>query len=106
MITCELYQSAALPEQRGQALLTLVPKLALMVVADVDDACFGGPGLRVTAEGVETQEQAVALREMGCDFLQGYLFTRHMKPEALMQLSPGVAPSCVSQSKIGSAIDV
>ena len=28
----------------------------------------------VTAEGVETQQQAIALAEFGCDMLQGYLF--------------------------------
>ena len=30
--------------------------------------------LRVTAEGVETEEQAAALRELGCERLQGYFF--------------------------------
>jgi diguanylate cyclase (GGDEF)-like protein len=33
-------------------------------------------GLKVTAEGVETAEQAQTLRELGCDSLQGFLFTR------------------------------
>ena len=31
-------------------------------------------GIRVVAEGVETEEQAQVLDEIGCDFLQGFLF--------------------------------
>jgi EAL domain-containing protein (putative c-di-GMP-specific phosphodiesterase class I) len=33
-------------------------------------------GLRVTAEGVETRGQLEALRRMGCDEYQGYLFSK------------------------------
>ena len=33
-------------------------------------------GLRSTAEGVETPEQAARLTEEGCDQLQGYLLSR------------------------------
>jgi EAL domain-containing protein (putative c-di-GMP-specific phosphodiesterase class I) len=32
--------------------------------------------LTITAEGVETPEQAAALRRMGCDTAQGYLYGR------------------------------
>ncbi|MEO3384996.1 EAL domain-containing protein [Mesorhizobium sp. CAU 1741] len=39
--------------------------------------------LHVTAEGVETAEQAAFLKGLGCNSLQGYLFARPMPPEEL-----------------------
>lgn len=41
-------------------------------------------GLRVTAEGVETEEQYEALRSMGCDELQGFLFARPTAADELV----------------------
>jgi diguanylate cyclase (GGDEF)-like protein/PAS domain S-box-containing protein len=41
-------------------------------------AMAGGLGLSLIAEGVETQEQADALRLKGCSLMQGYLFGRPM----------------------------
>jgi diguanylate cyclase (GGDEF)-like protein len=40
-------------------------------------------GLRVVAEGVESQAQRDVLIEMGCDELQGFLFARPMSAKAL-----------------------
>ena len=33
-------------------------------------------GFKVVAEGVETQYQQDSLRTMGCDFFQGYLYSK------------------------------
>jgi diguanylate cyclase len=40
-----------------------------------------GLGLQVTAEGVETRQQADYLMGQGCDVLQGYVFARPMPAE-------------------------
>lgn len=45
-----------------------------------------GLGLKVVAEGVETQDQLNQLRRMQCEFAQGYLFSRPVTPEALTLL--------------------
>jgi len=41
-------------------------------------------GLKVVAEGIETEEQLVLLQALGCAFGQGYLLARPMSSEALM----------------------
>ncbi len=40
----------------------------------------------VTAEGVETEEQVRRLREMGCNSLQGYFFSKPISPEEIPAL--------------------
>jgi EAL domain-containing protein (putative c-di-GMP-specific phosphodiesterase class I) len=40
-------------------------------------------GLRVVAEGVETEAQRAQLARLGCDFAQGYLFSVPVGAEAV-----------------------
>lgn len=51
-------------------------------------------GLRTVAEGIETDAQRQALHEMGCEFGQGFLFSRPASPDQL-------APSMFGQGTAG-----
>ncbi len=42
-------------------------------------------GMEVVAEGVEIEEQKILLKEMGCDFAQGFFFAKPMPPEAAFE---------------------
>lgn len=55
-------------------------------------------GVRITAEGVETQEQVNFLRAIACDQLQGYFFAKPLQSE-------DIAPFLLSRAakKLGSA---
>ena len=48
-----------------------------------------GLGLKVVAEGVETEEQLAHLKEKGCDYAQGYLFSRPVSLKEIMELLGG-----------------
>jgi diguanylate cyclase (GGDEF)-like protein len=50
-------------------------------IVDAVIALAHGLGIGVVAEGIETRAQADRLRTMGCDFGQGYLFSRPVPAE-------------------------
>ncbi len=48
--------------------------------------------LKVLAEGVETEEQFVFLRQLGCDWMQGFYAGRPMPPQKLVELWSDAPP--------------
>ena len=52
-----------------------------------------GLGIRLAAEGVERGEQRTALEGLGCDEMQGFLFSRPLDAAAAGQLLEGFRPS-------------
>jgi diguanylate cyclase (GGDEF)-like protein/PAS domain S-box-containing protein len=61
-------------------------------------------GLQVTAEGVETSEQVDFLRSIGCDGMQGFIFSTALDPESFpvwLQNYEGSAPAALAQRTDG-----
>ncbi len=46
---------------------------------------FHSMGFTITAEGIETPEMADALTEIGCDYLQGYMFSKPLPMDEFVQ---------------------
>ncbi len=42
--------------------------------------------LEIISEGVETADQLDTLKEIGCDYIQGYIWGRPMPPEEAIKL--------------------
>jgi EAL domain-containing protein (putative c-di-GMP-specific phosphodiesterase class I) len=49
-------------------------------------AMAGGLGLKIVAEGVETEEQLATLTNLGCEVIQGFLFSRPLHAEAVWEV--------------------
>ncbi|WP_080801946.1 EAL domain-containing protein [Arabiibacter massiliensis] len=60
--------------QRGESILEAIVSMARLM------------DLRIIAEGAETAEQVEFLRNIGCDYAQGYYFHRPMDRESLEEL--------------------
>ena len=63
-------------------------------------------GLRTIAEGVETHEQLALLREMGCDFSQGYLLSRPADMEAFTAWLDACVPAEVVSVEVQTSVAV
>ncbi len=59
------------PQRNHQAVITAIASMAASL------------GMSVTAEGVETPAQRDYLIQIGCDTLQGFLFSRPVRPERI-----------------------
>ena len=45
-------------------------------------------GIEVIAEGVELEEQHDIIKEINCDYVQGYYFSKPLAPEQLSEFNP------------------
>jgi len=58
-------------------------------------------GLSVVAEGVELEAQAERLRQLGCQYLQGWLFSRAVPFSRLVELLAAAVPAaCPTESEV------
>lgn len=55
-------------------------------------------GMKVVAEGVETEEQLRVLKEQGCDEYQGFYFSKPLASKEITELLMQHKTECVSQS--------
>jgi EAL domain-containing protein (putative c-di-GMP-specific phosphodiesterase class I) len=65
--------------------VTVDPANRELVNASIDMA--HGLGLKVIAEGVETEGQLAHLANRGCDYAQGYLFGKPLSSDAVNELT-------------------
>ncbi len=73
-------RGASDPESRNAALIRAMVALA----SDLD--------MQTTAEGVETQDELLLVRQLGCSLVQGYIFGRPMPPEDACALAAKATP--------------
>lgn len=69
-----------LPTERGDIAI-------VRAIVDIASAL----GMTVTAEGVESEEQCLLLRQFGCHQLQGYLFSKPISAEKVIESSKRLA---------------
>ena len=74
----------------------------LEVIIDIADHL----DVPVIAEGVETEEQCLALRDLGCDIVQGYYFSRPVPAqdfESFLEVRKGLTPEDLAPERFERA---
>jgi diguanylate cyclase (GGDEF)-like protein len=66
--------------------ITMLKDPAAMTMVSTIISLAHALGLTVVAEGVDAREQANTLRRLGCDYMQGYLFSRPVPNAELVKL--------------------
>lgn len=56
-----------------------------IIVAQIVQLCKQ-LGIRTVAEGIETEDQSVSLKNIGCDYGQGYLFSRPVTQDKIVSI--------------------
>ncbi|MBW0008330.1 MAG: EAL domain-containing protein [Sphingomonas sp.] len=79
-----------------------------LIIQAVTDLAHG-LGLTATAEGVETLDQLRIMRELGCDYVQGYLISAPLQPDAVkpwIQKFRRAWPAMIADEKLALFGDV
>jgi len=79
-----------------------------LIIQAVTDLAHG-LGLTATAEGVETIDQLRIMRELGCDYVQGYLVSAPLEPKAVkawVQRFRRAWPAMIAEEKLALWGDV
>lgn len=74
-----------------------------MAIASAIVAMARSLRLHLVAEGIETPAQAAILRDMGCDELQGFFYSRPLPPDAFHLLPRCLVPEASPPQWAGSA---
>jgi diguanylate cyclase (GGDEF)-like protein/PAS domain S-box-containing protein len=82
----KIHRSMLVDVATSQDVASLIHGLAVMV---------RNMGISLTAEGVETAAQAIALQDLGCDSAQGFLFAKPLTPAEVVEfVSRNLGLSC------------
>ena len=67
-------------------IITMLKEPAVMTLVSTVISMAHSLGLEVVAEGVDAEDQAKELRRLGCDKMQGYLYSKPVDFDAISVL--------------------